>query len=76
MCPEPVLLNVDIVVFFQIVSSLKRGHSDLPTMVYAGHRVTAAAAAAGSVLLILCSAMLLAAALWQRGRKTLVMAYN
>ena len=66
---------VDIVVFSQIVSSLKRGHSDLPTMVFAGHRVTAAAAA-GSVLLTLCSAMLLPAALWQRGRKTLVMAYN
>ena len=61
---------VDIVVFSQIVSRLKRGHSDLPTMVYGGHRVTAAAAS----VLILCNAMLLL--LWQRGRKTLVMAYN
>ena len=60
MCPEPVLLNVDIVVFFQIVSSLKRGHSDLPTMVNCGHHVTAAAAAGASVL-ILCNAMLLPA---------------
>ena len=58
---------VGVVVFSQIVSRLKRGHSDLPTMVYYGHRVTAAA----DRVLIPCNAMLF---LWQR--KTLVMAYN
>ena len=49
---------VDVVVFSQIVSRLKRGHSDLPTMVYYGHRVTAAAAAAANSVLIPCNAML------------------